>query len=289
MFDRVLVPVDGSPESRRAVGYALVLADAFDATVDALAVLDSSEVPDVFDEGPTGQRVESAVRADALDALDAVRRRAAAAGIPATESVVVGHPTEAVLDAVEASGAGLVVLAAHARGRLARFLHRSLAEAVARYAPVPVLTVAGPPTAPPPAFDRILLAVDGSESGRQARSWAFGLARAFDATVSGLYVVETRLGSSGVLRDLLERRGEAVAREIRVQGARTGVEVDTATREGDPAREITAFAADHGVDLVVLGTHGRMGLDRLVMGSVASSVVRGADRPVLTVRPTPRE
>jgi nucleotide-binding universal stress UspA family protein len=289
VFDRILLPVDGSPESRRAVEYALALADAFDATVDALAVLDSSEAPDVFDEGPTGRRVASAVRADAVAALDAVGERAAAAGVPATESVVVGHPTEAVLDAVEASGAGLVVLATHARGRLARFLRRSLAEQVARYAPVPTLTVAGPPTRDPPAFGRVLLATDGSESGRTARSWAFTLARAFGGTVSALYVVETRLGRSGALRDVLERRGEAVAREVRVDGARTGVEVDTATREGDPAREIRAFAAERGVDLVVLGTHGRMGIDRLLMGSVATSVLREADRPVLTVRPKRRE
>jgi len=289
VFERILIPVDGSPESDRAAGYALALAGAFDAAVDVLAVLDSSEVPAVFDEGPTGERVASAVRTDALAALDAVGERAAALGVPATESVVVGHPTEAILDAAETSEAGLVVLAAHPRGRLARFLRRSLAEQVARYAPVPVLTVAGPPTAAPPTFDRILLATDGGESARHARWWAFGLARAFGATVSGLYVVETRLGSSGGLRDLLERRGDAVAREIRVQGARTGVEVDTATREGDPAHEIPAFAAERGVDLIVLGTHGRMGLDRLVMGSVATSVVRTADRPVLTVRPTPRE
>jgi len=287
VFDRILLPVDGSPESRRAAGYALALAEAFGAAVDALAVLDSSEVPDVFETGPTGETVAAAARSDARAALDGVAERAAAAGVPATETVVVGHPTEAVLDAVEASGADLVVLAAHARGRLARFLRRSLAEGVARYAPVPVLTVAGPATAAP-SLGHVLLATDGSESARTARAWAFALAGAFGSTVSALYVVETRLGSSGVLRGLLEERGEVATRAVRVHGARTGVAVDTAIRAGDPAREIRAFAAERGVDLVVLGTQGRMGLDRLVMGSVAASVVREADRPVLTVRPSAR-
>lgn len=286
MFDRVLLPVDGSVESRRAAGYALALAGAFDASVHALAVLDS-EVPDVFEEGPTGERDAAAARTTARAALDAVGEHAAAAGVRATESVVVGHPTEAILDAVDANAVDLVVLGAHRRGRLARFLRRSVAEGVARHAPVPVLTVAGPATDEPPALGRILLATDGSESARTARRWAFELARAFGATVSALYVVETRLGSSGVLRQLLERRGEGITREIRVRGARTGVPVDTAIRAGDPAREIRAFAAERGVDVVVLGTHGRMGLDRLMMGSVAATVVREADRPVLTVRPNP--
>ncbi|QPV61297.1 universal stress protein [Halosimplex litoreum] len=287
MIDRILLPVDDSPESRQAVGYALALADAFDATVDALAVLDS-EVPGVFDEGPTGEPVASAARVAARTALDAVGERAAAAGVHATESVVVGHPTEAILDAVDTRAVDLVVLGAHRRGRLARFLRRSVAEGVARHAPVPVLTVAGPATDDPPTLGRVLLATDGSESARVARTWAFELAGAFGSTVSALYVVETRLGSSGVLRRLLEERGEAVAREIRVHGARTGVPVETAIRAGDPAQEIRAFAAQRGVDLVVLGTHGRMGIDRLVMGSVAASVLREADRPVLTVRPRPR-
>ncbi|ELY93756.1 uspA domain protein [Natrialba taiwanensis DSM 12281] len=133
-------------------------------------------------------------------------------------------------------------------------------------------------------YRRILLAIDGSDSSRQAGTYAFDLAAAYDATVYGIHIVETRFGSSDPIRRMLEQQGEESIQDARVQAARASVELVPTEREGDPAREILDFAAKQDIDLIVLGTHGRAGFDRVVMGSVASDVIREAKQAVLTVR-----
>lgn len=133
-------------------------------------------------------------------------------------------------------------------------------------------------------IQRVLLANDESEGARKARNSAFKLATAYDATVYALYVIETRFGSSGQIWNLLDQQAKTLSREVRVQGAQAGIDVTTVTREGVPEQEIRDLAEENDIDLIILGTHGREGIDKFVMGSVAASVLRNASRPVLTVR-----
>lgn len=178
----------------------------------------------------------------------------------------------------------MVVLGAHTPGRLARFLRDSIVEQVIQQSPVPVWSVREGEDQEPVRIQQILVATDGSEGARRASEYAFDLGSTFDASVRGLYVVESRFGSAGSLHTLLSREGERILRELRAGGAQAGIDVTPTTREGQPANEILSAASDCNADLIVLGTQGKTGLDRLVMGSVATSVVRHADRPVLTVR-----
>jgi nucleotide-binding universal stress UspA family protein len=289
MFDRIVVPVDGSAASERALQYALVLAAPDEAAIEALFVLDSSDVPGGFDDAAPQSRVESALRASAGAAFETVDRVCAGTEVPVSTTVAVGHPADSVLDAVTGAPGELVVMGVHDRGRLARFLRHSVAETVARHSPVPVLTVRATAGQGDPAIRRILLATDGSESAREARTYALALAAAHDATVQGLYVIDARFGPSGPLRSLLNREAERVARDVRAAGARAGVDVVPATVTGTPVAEIVAVASDRHADLIVIGTHGRAGIDRFVMGSVATGVLRTAPQPVLTVRSSPTE
>ncbi|WP_436926486.1 universal stress protein [Halosimplex amylolyticum] len=288
MFDRILVPVDGSEASDRAVRYALALADD-DTTVRALAVVDRSAVPERSRDSDLGDRIEASVRETAQSALDEATEACDDADVAATGAIAVGHPTEEIVEYASANEVDLVVIGAHARGRLARFLRRSVARQVAQHSTMPVLIVRADGPDIDRGIRRILLATDGSESAQHARDYAFGLAAAHDATVYGLYVVDSRFGSTGALHAVLEQQGEAIGDALRARGAQDGVDVAPETREGEPERVILEFADDQDVDLIVVGTHGRTGLDRFVMGSVATAVVRGASRPVLTVRTRARE
>ena len=138
-------------------------------------------------------------------------------------------------------------------------------------------------------YDSILVPTDGSETAAEAVIHALDLATQYDATLHVLSVVDPRQFStvgadpSSVLAAVEEGAREAVE-EVGAPATETDVPVETAVRRGSPARTITEYATDNDVDLVVMGTHGRSGLDRYLLGSVTERVVRTAPVPVLTVR-----
>lgn len=140
-------------------------------------------------------------------------------------------------------------------------------------------------------YDRILVPTDGSAGTRRAVDHAIRLAEAHGSTVHGLYVVNTASYASFSMEtawegigDMLRDEGEAAVADIRDRAESAGVPVETAVLEGSPSREIVRYAEDQGCDLIVMGTHGRGGIDRLLLGSVAERVVRASEVPVLTVR-----
>lgn len=138
-----------------------------------------------------------------------------------------------------------------------------------------------------PEFDTIVIATDGSESVRRAVSVALDLADRFDATVHALYVVdEGEVASSPErvreeMRDALDESGTAALETV---ANATDRPVTTAVREGRPATVIREYAVDHDADMVAMGTRGRHGENRFLIGSVAERVVRTCPVPVLTVR-----
>ena len=139
-------------------------------------------------------------------------------------------------------------------------------------------------------YGDVLLPTDGSAGMDRVIEEAVGLAERHDATLHALYVVNT-----ASLSNLpLEASMDAVSDSLREEGRTALAEVErlvddrvpleSATVEGSPAREIVDYATETGVDLIVMGTHGRSGVDRLLLGSVAERVVRRSPVPVLTVR-----
>jgi nucleotide-binding universal stress UspA family protein len=136
-------------------------------------------------------------------------------------------------------------------------------------------------------FETVVVATDGSESVRRAVEVGLDLAARFGAGVHALYVVdEGEVASApepvrGEVRNAFDRAArEALADVERAAGH----PVTTAVREGRPAAEIVAYAVEHGADAVAVGTRGRHGENRFLIGSVAERVVRTCPVPVLTVR-----
>ena len=137
---------------------------------------------------------------------------------------------------------------------------------------------------------RILIATDGSEENKFAVNQGLHLAKLLGAKVTVLYVVDqTPLQSVPAdstvvfsIHALLENEGKKVVDEVKQAGEKLGVDVTPIIAEGSPAKKIVEIAADH--DLVVIGTLGRSGLSKLLIGSVAERVTRYAPCPVLVVR-----
>ncbi|WP_255198552.1 universal stress protein [Halorarius litoreus] len=136
-------------------------------------------------------------------------------------------------------------------------------------------------------FETVVIATDGSESGRRAVDTALDLAQKFDAEVHALYVVD-RSRVEGLPEDLHDEVEQALETEadesLAVVGDRAHREITTAIRAGRPAAEITAYAREVDADVVATGTRGRDGEHSFLLGSVAEHVVRTCPVPVLTVR-----
>lgn len=143
-------------------------------------------------------------------------------------------------------------------------------------------------------YDRILVPTDGSAEVERAVEYAIELARVHDATIRAVYVVNVanygglpmETSWEGISDTLKEEGHTAVERVEKLAGE---VPVETAILEGSPSRVIAEEASPERCDLVVMGTHGRGGIDRLLLGSVTERVVRSARVPVLTVNVSDRE
>jgi nucleotide-binding universal stress UspA family protein len=140
-------------------------------------------------------------------------------------------------------------------------------------------------------YRNIVIATDGSENNKRAISHGIEIAKLSGATVHALYVVDTSAFSSipmdagwEEMYEILKREGEKAVFEVKELGEASGVEVREVLLEGHPSNEIINFAENNNVDLIVMGTLGKTGLDRFLMGSVAEKVIRGSKVPVLVVR-----
>ncbi|MCU4974311.1 universal stress protein [Halobacteria archaeon AArc-m2/3/4] len=136
-------------------------------------------------------------------------------------------------------------------------------------------------------FDTVVVATDGSDSVTRAIDVALDMAARFDADVHALSVIDAGEvdASPAQLREeltvALETHAETALETVR---ERAGPGITTAVREGRPAPEICEYAREHDADLIVTGTRGRHGENRLLLGSVAERVVRTSPVPVLSVR-----
>ena len=133
-------------------------------------------------------------------------------------------------------------------------------------------------------YTDILIPTDGSHGAQEAIEHGLEIAQQYDAIVHALYVVDTRVSRSGPLFEALQQEGREAVRDLEVTRTQAGLTVTTEISEGVPHEEILQYITTHGIDLVVMGTKGRSGVDRVLMGSVAERVVRHSPVPVLTVR-----
>ncbi|ELZ46654.1 UspA domain protein [Halorubrum distributum JCM 9100] len=138
-------------------------------------------------------------------------------------------------------------------------------------------------------YSEILVPTDGGPASDAAIEHAIDLANQYGARLHALYVVDGAAYSSleagaEIVVEALESEGEEATGRVADAAADAGVECVTSVTSGTAYRSIHDYVDEHGIDVVVMGTHGRKGLDRYLLGSVTERVVRTSDVPVLTVR-----
>jgi nucleotide-binding universal stress UspA family protein len=301
MENRILVPLDGSSLAERALSCALTLAQGLPAELVLLRAVWIS--PDVLARlGEAGVElgvIAGQLEAEAEDYLRPLVEQLGNAGLNARHSVKRGPAAETILDYARQADISHIVMATHGYSGIKRWTHGSVAERVLQTATVPLLLVRvgeqdlAQDWQQPMSCRRILVPLDGSPvaeqilpvvtSAAEALSAELILFRVPIAYVSGWMTGEWYLPVQGVLETAEEDAGaylSAVADELAQQG--TGV--TTATAIGPVANCIVEYAEANQVDLIAMCTHGRTGLARWALGSVADRVLRAGSTPILLVR-----
>lgn len=280
MFDRILVPLDGSELAEAVLTQVRRLLFRKDAEV---ILVQAVSVPPGI-EADVGRVLET-LRAGAAAYVAGVEGRLAAQGARVRSLVRVGGAGEVILRAAEEERAGLIAMSTHGRSGIARWVLGSVAEKVVRASPVPVLAVrsfsgTGREAAPTGdrelAFKRILVPIDASNLSLEVVPAAAGLAGLFEATVLLLHVCEDHPQCAVAVPQMTEAHERF---------RKAGVAVEPLMKKGDPAVQILEACRETSADLIALSTHGRSGLTRWVLGSVAEKVLRACGVPLLAVRP----
>lgn len=139
-------------------------------------------------------------------------------------------------------------------------------------------------------YTDVLVPTDGSAGMEQVAEHALGIAELCGATVHALYVVDETAyqtvpdDARDQVHDALTDDGKSATKTIAGRALESGLETHREIRWGDPAAAIIAYAVENEIDLIVMGTRGKTGFERYMLGSVAEKVVRGSPIPVLTVR-----
>lgn len=285
MFDRLLVPTDGSDVATAAADAAIAFADRFGATLHVVHVLEPYELPpDVLDEGAADSaHAGEAAIADAVD-------EATVAGVETRSSLIdtPGQIHENIIAYAGNHDVDCIVMGTYGRTGLDRFVLGSVAEQTLRESPIPVLTV-HEETEVASEFDAVLIPTDGSDSSRAATESAIELAMSTGAALHVLHVVDAGMATNGRIAgqilQSLEDAGEQALEDVIGAAESAGVStIEASLMNGQPHRAITDYAHSNGVDCIVMGTHGRTGLDRYILGSVAERTVRLSEVPVLAVK-----
>jgi nucleotide-binding universal stress UspA family protein len=284
---KILCPVDFSQGATTALSIAVRLANENNAELvvahvfqlpTPLAMGEPMLPPDVFNSitDDTKERLEMVL----ASARDLGGKRVT--GVYAT-----GSPWVEIVDLLDHDPTfDLVVMGTHGRTGMSRMLLGSVTEKVVRHAPCSVMTMRTDATAA--GYSKILCAVDFSDASEVAMDMAAAMR---GQTITLLHTIEMSIPYAAdplppvYLGDLKERAEEELEREAKQLRRLAEVPVEAVLREGRAQYEITKLLDDDpSFDLVVVGSHGRTGIKRALIGSVAEAVVRHARCPVLVAR-----
>jgi len=286
LFEKLLVPLDGTAESAVALPIARAMARATGATFTLLRVVAANE----------DERARSAAQND----LDGVASELTAGGLMAKTVVRTGDPAQEIVEQARADAADLIVMRTHGRAGLARAFLGSVAERVLTLSPVPLVLVR-PGDRYVSQVRSMLVPVDGSPGGALALGAAVGLAEASGASFRLLEVVVPiptyiygayAYNGATFVDPAWDEEAHAsaqtyvdgLAARLRTGGLTVETEVCIAP---SVAEAIADIAEARDIDLIVMSTEALTGAARAVLGSVADAVVRAARCPVLLLRRAP--
>ena len=295
MYEKILVPLDGSELSEVSLPYAEDLAGRLGSAVTLIYVSESLDDPNFHMRKFYLDKIAEAVRQGAAKHLQPSEKKK----IKVNYDIIVGNPAEEIVKYADKNDVGLIVMSTHGRSGIGRWALGIVADKVVRVASQPVAIIrakgARADIRERGVLKRMLIPLDGSQEGEAAVPCIADFIAKLKAEVVLLQVVAT-----GYQTMTAEGYEYVVYTEQQMESDRShakdyldkmaarlkqpGVTVKTEVKFGTAADEIISFADEIHADMVAMATHGRSGIGRWVLGSVADRVLRAGNTPVLLVR-----
>ena len=298
MFEKILIPLDSSELAERALKPGMALAEQGNADVFLLSVpfMEQAFVEEQAGVGfmlPDQSLTQS--RRDLTEYQEAMKRRYAHPNVRIHTTIIDGDEAGVIVDAAIRENVDLIVMSTHGRSGFSRWMLGSVTERVLRHAPCPVLVVREDKP-----LQNIMIALDGSELSEYSLTPGLEVAANLGSELSLLSVessaevdpvfvaelekVEAGLGARTV-EDFYHRTENYLQRlNAHLQG-KYDRPIRLVHKNGPVIPALLDFIETDKVDLVVMATHGRTGLQRWVYGSVTEKIMRSADCAMLIVRP----
>jgi nucleotide-binding universal stress UspA family protein len=282
MYEKIIVAIDGSLSSLNALKQAFRIKKA---RITVVCVTPPYEGDlDLLDLGLLKTDVLTMLKEPCNKTLVKAEEIAAIESVAITTICQVGLSHETIVEIAQARGCDLIVMGRRGLGRIERALMGSVTARVIGFSPVDVLVV---PQDARLGWDRILLATDGSEYSKSATKRATALAKETGGDLKVVSATDLASEFHAVPSEVSEKLCEwprYCVEDVRSQALRMDVHPECMVREGKAFSAILDVADEHRADLIVIGSHGRTGLKRLLMGSVAERVIGHATCPVLVVK-----
>lgn len=277
-YRKILVAIDGSDSSMHALQESLSLASAEGSRITVVSV--SRQFV-----GNISAALKNPFRVAHSKAKEMAKLSRVSVTTIITTISEEGEPYGKILGVAEAEECDLIVVGTKGMSGLERVLVGSVAAAVIGHSHRDVLVI---PARAQIGWKRILVATDGSKFSRVAVERAINYAKKYGSELTAVTVVDAPAELSGVSPGAVEdmiRKAKRYVEEVKSQADSAGLKTETFVLEGGEAsRKLTDFAAGHNISIIVMGSHGRKGLSKLLVGSVAEKIIGYAHCPVLIAK-----
>ena len=267
-LEKLLVATDRSQFSEGAIREAISFASKCSSRLYAVSVLETNPEYETI-----GANVFEKEKAEAMAYLDSVKARATNEGLRC-ETILheVANPSQAIVDEASGKKVDMIIVGRHGRTGLMKVLMGQVAARVIAHAPCKVLVV---PKAARIEYSNILVAIDGSAHSNAALTEAIAIAKRCGSHLIAL----------SAMRDETERQeAENYVNKASDLAQKEGVSAEAVTPIGRSFNAIIETAGGRGVDLIVMGTYGKTGVKKLLMGSSTEKVIGNAGCAVLVVK-----
>jgi nucleotide-binding universal stress UspA family protein len=282
MYRTILVAVDGSDSGFNALRQALSLAKTQHGAIKVISVAPphSGELSLVG----VREHVNDMIVAPHQKALDEALKISGTYGVPVKKLLRIGEPSETIVDAAEELNCKLIVVGVRGGNPARTILMGSTAARVIGFSNTDVLAV---PLGCELSLERAIVALDGSASSKTVMSRAFALNRTYGLALSFLSVADIPshlYGLDAKVAGEMINEARQVLEPVHKVAEKENITSDFLVREGKPGEIIVLTAKQKNSGIIIIGSHGRTGIKRLLMGSVAERVIGNAPCPVLVVR-----
>lgn len=291
-IQRIVWATDGSNESEEALEYAIYFAEKFGSEILGIHVIPKPEkllYKSEFHDWTI--KVEEKIKTN----LKSITKKLSSQGIDFKGTVLRGKPSEEILDFANREKADLIATGKSGLGLIDRMLVGSTTLRIIRESEIPILTVKTPDSVETVGIRNILVPLEISEKIDTAMNYAVDLAKKIDSMITVVYVVRLDIytyelpASSIVLDDLIKFSSSALAKrvdEIKQKHGELNEEIKTRVIQAiNPAVAIAEYASSNDIDLIVINTHGRKGIEKFILGSVTEKVIQESSCAVLAMKP----